>query len=507
MTHSVNQPPGSVDATGSNSDDLFVTGITDQAASADAASLDAASLDVTAADAKLENGGSKNIQHDVLQESPSQPDKSIEAAIEGQSVGAQLSHARVALSLSLADIATDTRISRANLSALECDDYERLPAQPFLNGYIRSYAERVELDAEQLLAELHGVELTVTDKDGKSVSDGDVSVGATHNSVSDTQTIVDCAVSNSSLSGERKNTTGDKNTVWSAGPGVDARPKWWRLSSLVLLPLLCISVLAWAYHVIEDQLTAPPGGAALEVNSQADPLGPLASVAVTAQVADADVNDQANKFIALNNSPTDLPLIASAVVSAADNSAASVLLISADTQAQEPFLTQESDMLADSVANEGVAATLSTETANDVLNTEANNPQSEALIAPTQSSALAVATKSLTDGRQVNASPGAAAMVAQYQQRDRLVILVREDSWIDVKDSSGNRLFRDLARAGKKIDVSGKLPFSLHLGNAPALALELNGKPFAIPSYRDDNSARFTLGGAQFAARIETDGG
>jgi cytoskeleton protein RodZ len=85
-------------------------------------------------------------------------------------------------------------------------------------------------------------------------------------------------------------------------------------------------------------------------------------------------------------------------------------------------------------------------------------------------------------------------MVAQYRQQDRLVIVVNEDSWIDVTDSVGNRLYKNLARAGRKIEVSGNMPFKLHLGNAPGLALELNGEPFAIMNYRDDNSARLTLG-------------
>ena len=84
-------------------------------------------------------------------------------------------------------------------------------------------------------------------------------------------------------------------------------------------------------------------------------------------------------------------------------------------------------------------------------------------------------------------------MLTQHQSQDRLVIEVSEDSWVHITDAAGSQLFRDLARAGKKIDVSGDLPFNLHLGNAPGLALELNGSPFAITDYRDDNSARFVM--------------
>lgn len=94
-------------------------------------------------------------------------------------------------------------------------------------------------------------------------------------------------------------------------------------------------------------------------------------------------------------------------------------------------------------------------------------------------------------------APGALDMLAAQSEtilsRDRLVIEVAEDSWVHVTDASGKRLYRDLARAGGVVDVSGELPFSLHLGNAPGVFLSLNGKSVPIRSYRADNSTRMTL--------------
>ena len=89
--------------------------------------------------------------------------------------------------------------------------------------------------------------------------------------------------------------------------------------------------------------------------------------------------------------------------------------------------------------------------------------------------------------------PGAEYMIAQHPAQDRLVISVYEDSWVDVRDAEGVRLYRALAKAGRRIDLSGKLPFSLHVGNAPGLGLELNGEFIPIEGYRADNSARLTL--------------
>lgn len=89
--------------------------------------------------------------------------------------------------------------------------------------------------------------------------------------------------------------------------------------------------------------------------------------------------------------------------------------------------------------------------------------------------------------------PGAEYMISQHQRQDRLVISVYEDSWVDVRDANGVRLYRNLAKAGRRIDLSGDLPFALHVGNAPGLALELNGEYVPIERYRSDNSARLTL--------------
>lgn len=89
--------------------------------------------------------------------------------------------------------------------------------------------------------------------------------------------------------------------------------------------------------------------------------------------------------------------------------------------------------------------------------------------------------------------PGAVDMISQVTMQDRLEITVYEDSWLDIRDATGKRLYRNLAQAGKKIDLSGSLPFSLHLGNVPGLEIELNGVPVEITRYRSDNSARLTL--------------
>lgn len=65
--------------------------------------------------------------------------------------GDRLKHAREAKAVSIHDVAAATRISERYLNALERDDLETLPGRVFAKGYIKSYAEFLDLDAQPLL--------------------------------------------------------------------------------------------------------------------------------------------------------------------------------------------------------------------------------------------------------------------------------------------------------------------------------------------------------------------
>ena len=66
-------------------------------------------------------------------------------------------------------------------------------------------------------------------------------------------------------------------------------------------------------------------------------------------------------------------------------------------------------------------------------------------------------------------------------------------SWVDLTDARGQRVYRDLAKKGSKLAFSVKMPLELLLGDARQVEVFLNGQPFAIQSYRDDNSVRLTI--------------
>lgn len=78
----------------------------------------------------------------------------------------------------------------------------------------------------------------------------------------------------------------------------------------------------------------------------------------------------------------------------------------------------------------------------------------------------------------------------------RVRLEFREESWTEVVDADGRRLFFDLARAGTAVEVRGVAPISVFLGNAPSVRITVDGLAFDQSRFvRSGNVARFTLGG------------
>jgi len=69
-------------------------------------------------------------------------------------VGVKLAHAREQQQLKIESVATDLHLRPEVVRALESGDQARLPSQPFVRGYVKSYARLLGLDEVALLAQL-----------------------------------------------------------------------------------------------------------------------------------------------------------------------------------------------------------------------------------------------------------------------------------------------------------------------------------------------------------------
>jgi len=66
-------------------------------------------------------------------------------------VGSKLRNQRERLGLSLSDVAATTRIQPYILSAMEQEQWERIPVGAYVQGFLRSYARALGLDEEEIL--------------------------------------------------------------------------------------------------------------------------------------------------------------------------------------------------------------------------------------------------------------------------------------------------------------------------------------------------------------------
>ncbi len=75
----------------------------------------------------------------------------------------------------------------------------------------------------------------------------------------------------------------------------------------------------------------------------------------------------------------------------------------------------------------------------------------------------------------------------------KLVLTVKESSWISVTDRDGKELLNKSHPAGSQAVVEGVPPFSIIIGNSAGVALSYNDKPVDLVPYTKANVARLTL--------------
>jgi len=109
------------------------------------------------------------------------------------------------------------------------------------------------------------------------------------------------------------------------------------------------------------------------------------------------------------------------------------------------------------------------------------------LAAPTPAPALSAAATAPT-------RPAASVASAAGARAAHLELRFREDSWAEVYDATGARLYYDVAAAGATQSLSGVPPLRMVLGNAAGVSVRLDGHPVTLgAALQSTPNARFTL--------------
>lgn len=83
--------------------------------------------------------------------------------------------------------------------------------------------------------------------------------------------------------------------------------------------------------------------------------------------------------------------------------------------------------------------------------------------------------------------------VAEAPQLDTLEMRFRENCWIDVVDADGNRVAYGTKQAGYIMQLSGRAPFVVTLGNPSVVAIHFNQQAFDMSAFPGGRVAKFTI--------------
>ncbi len=368
--------------------------------------------------------------------------------------GERLREARQAAQLSVAEVAARLRLRPQVLDRLENDDYEQLHGPTFVRGYLSSYARLLDLPEGPILEayERHGY--------------------------------------------------GPPALV----PELLRRPEVHisdfpvRMVTYVIAGLLVILVVLWwqsrqpepgalerADSAAESvqQTSGPPatGDSSAEAESPpASPAGPppeddTASVAPSLETAGPAVADTASETIA--ESDARQPQVAML-----DQQSTGSEAVHVDAPAPPSDGTPS-----DAPPSDGTSTAMAAE------------PVGEAT-SPTERDATATEAASSADGAATTAAAGVEEQVAPAPPptplpgSDVLAIRLATESWVEIYDRGGGRLYYSLARESSEVIVRGAGPMRVLLGDVEGAAVSYNGEPFDLSRYQGRGVARFTVGEA-----------
>lgn len=391
--------------------------------------------------------------------------------------GQRLREAREAAHLSAAEVASRMRLEPHIIERLENDEYDRLHGPTFVRGYLSGYARLLNLPERPILEayERHGFgpPALVSELGAKTeVHVSDFPVRMTTYVIAGLLVVLVVmwwqsrqAPTNHPevvMQGDVTGTTRpvvDSAAVETA-PAAPAAPSAESGSNAPGLP----ESPEGAVGSDPAPQASPPGesaGAAATMPSALAPAGPAPAPAPAPTIpggADVEAQQAVAGIAASGPAPDSRPetiLDAGEATAGVDNDGG------AGTEGQTPATTTRPDGAAEQIAAiiDGAGETASAASTSKAMGPVAPPARPEPL-------------------------PGS----------DVLAIRLKRESWIEVYDRGGGRLYYSLAREGSEVVVTGAGPMRVLLGDVEGAAVAYNGEPYDLSRYAGRSVVRFTVG-------------
>ncbi|WP_169565990.1 helix-turn-helix domain-containing protein [Sneathiella limimaris] len=403
-------------------------------------------------------------------------------------VGAHLRMERERQGLSLHEVAEKLRLRPSQLQALEDADYESLPGQTFVTGFIRSYATTLGLDAVsvvdlykqensigQLKTDLAFPEPTPEGRlPGTGLLVGSILVaaalfGAWYFYLKDTsfelevvEDIPDRLVEKfnevTSSSEEPIVAQSDTTNTVSSDPAVE--PAQQEAAPIVAKP-----------EILESSETAKVEGS--EMSSSAN-MGDTASSEAAAPTETTEPAEAApGSATSAEETTVSVPQSAEAPAPAETTEA--------ETQAETQTASDQPVAAASSAVESSSTAETVSEAAPQVEQQADNNSSAPVADTPEPTTETATAAEETTE--QVAAVPDAAPVTTApvtlgvENAEARLMLMVRQETWVQVKTAGGETLLDRIMNAGDTFMLPDESGLTLSSANAAGLELRLDGTP------------------------------
>ena len=124
------------------------------------------------------------------------------------------------------------------------------------------------------------------------------------------------------------------------------------------------------------------------------------------------------------------------------------------------------------------------------------------IVVPSETDEGMIVEPQVTGEEMVGEPPVAEAPVeetsspALAEGQMRILLTYTGDCWTEITDSTGRRLFFDLGKDGRTVELTGAEPFNVLFGNPGNISVLVNGDDYALPaSGRPDRPLRLTISG------------
>ena len=382
----------------------------------------------------------------------------IQSSVSAPASGAGLTlrAAREAAGIEVVELAQRIRLEPKLILALESEAWDQLAGPAFIKGYIRSVARELGFDPTTALAQYNAqapvTEPTLADFESRAPVE-----------------------------------------LTSANLWVKA------VSYSLVVVLLALVAVWWQRHY--ERTVAPPSAEGLaleEVNATAlDDLPPSPETEADTAIAGPTLPDSDPPPL---DGPSPAPVsevLADELPSAATPSGAtpSGATPSAATPsgATSPAATSPA---ATSPAATSPAATSPAATSPAATSSAATSSAAAASAATSSAAAASAATSSAATASAVTppAATRAPDPVPELPTGGELVVNTTRDSWVDIKDARGQRLWSGTLKKGKTVAVTGRPPYALLIGNAPGVTLSFRGNSVDVQSHALSGVARLSVG-------------